>query len=86
MHPDFYHMHGDELLQEVAIKYGVLWQRPDLTHYHNHWARKRQSQADMPDFLKKVNSQEHWRESKALLEKLRAEGYPGCGPLTIESK
>ncbi len=80
-HPDFYHMHGDQCLQEVAEKLGILWQRPDLTHYHNHWARKRQNQADMPDFLRNVNSQEHWKESKALLDRLRTDGFKECLPI-----
>lgn len=37
--PGYFHMGEDEELQAVAIKYGVLWQRPDLTHYHQHWGR-----------------------------------------------
>ena len=37
--PEYRHMFVDEELQHVAIKYGVLWQRPDLIHLHHHFAR-----------------------------------------------
>jgi hypothetical protein len=80
-HPGFWHMHGDECLQEVAEKLGILWQRPDLCHHHEHWARKRSNTADMPAFLARANSREHWEESKALLNKLRADGFRECMPL-----
>ena len=38
--PEYKHMFVDEELQHVAIKYGVLWQRPDLIHLHRHFARR----------------------------------------------
>lgn len=38
--PEYRHMFVDEELQHVAIKYGVLWQRPDLIHLHRHFARR----------------------------------------------
>ncbi len=37
--PEYKHMFVDEELQHAAIKYGVLWQRPDLIHLHHHFAR-----------------------------------------------
>lgn len=37
--PEYKHMWLDEELQHVAIKYGVLWQRPELIHLHHHFAR-----------------------------------------------
>jgi hypothetical protein len=37
--PEYTHMFVDEELQNVAIKYGVLWQRPDLIHLHHHFMR-----------------------------------------------
>jgi hypothetical protein len=39
--PEFFHMFADETLQCVAQQLGVFWQRPDLTHLHNHWGRPR---------------------------------------------
>lgn len=79
--PEYTHMFEDEELFEVASKYGVLWQRRDLIHFHNHWARKRGDAAYMPEFLKEVNSPEHWNKYKALFEQRKAAGFPGSEPL-----
>lgn len=80
LHPGFWHMHGDECLKEVAQKLGILWQRPDLTHFHNHWGLTG-DQSKMPAFLAKANSPEHWAESKALLQRLRTMDFVECMPL-----
>lgn len=37
--PDYYHYFCDEELKLVAEKQGALWQRPDLSQYHDHWQR-----------------------------------------------
>jgi hypothetical protein len=79
-HPGFLHMHGDECLFEVAKKLGVLWQRRDLTHEHRHWGLKG-NRSDMPQFLERWNTPEHWRESKALLDRLKAEDFAECMPI-----
>lgn len=79
-HPGFWHMHGDECLQETAKKLGILWQRRDLTHFHDHWGLTGNT-LRMPEFLAKANSPEHWRESKALLERLRAADFAECMPI-----
>ena len=46
------HCFLDNEIMEVAQKYGVFWQRPDLTHRHNHWMRDKQP---MPAFLAEAN-------------------------------
>jgi hypothetical protein len=79
--PNFKHMFVDECLQAVATKLGVLWQRRDLIHYHHHWARKRGMSEDMPDFLAGINTQQHWKESKAEFERLKASNFEECMPL-----
>jgi hypothetical protein len=38
--PQYKHMFGDEELQCVALRMGVLWQRRDLTHYHDNPRRE----------------------------------------------
>lgn len=79
---EFTHMFVDEALQEIAIKYGCFWQRRDLIHFHDHWARTPGTSASAcPEFLKQVNAPEHWVKSKAILEKLKAAGWPGSEPL-----
>ena len=77
--PEYWHMGEDEELQAVAIKYGVFWQRPDLTHLHNHWGREPGGQA--PEFLKRANSSAEWDAYKKLFRERRAAGFPGSEPL-----
>lgn len=79
--PEYFHMYEDEELFEVASKCGVLWQRPDLIHLHRHWARERGKSEDMPEFLKRANSQEEWRKAKTLFDQRKAAGFPGSEPL-----
>ncbi len=70
---EFFHMYSDEFLQRTAQHYGIFWQRRDLTHLHRHWGREG---SRMPDFLREVNSPKHWREAKAIFDRLIAEGFP----------
>lgn len=70
------HMFVDEELQNVAVRVGVLWQRRDLTHFHNNWGLEGDT-AKMPEFLREVNSPKHWQDSKMLFESRRRAGFPG---------
>ncbi len=79
--PEYTHCFVDEEARAVALKYGVYWERPDLIHHHENWARKRAQVADMPEFLKEANSPEHWARYKAIYEARKAEGFPGSEPL-----
>jgi hypothetical protein len=84
--PYFFHGYADETLQCVAQKLGVFWQRPDLTHLHQHWARPKPGQrigqvTDMPEFAKQANSPEEEKRSKTEFERLRAGGFAECLPL-----
>lgn len=80
MHPGFAHMFGDQALQAIATKLGVLWQRSDLTHYHRHWGIDG-DRSKMPEFLEKWNTAEHWRESRELFERLQREDFAECMPI-----
>lgn len=83
---EYWHMFVDEDLHNVARKLGVLWQRRDLTHKHNHFCRVEnevdwvKGRAEMPAFLREANSPEHWNKYKALFERRRREGFPGHEP------
>jgi hypothetical protein len=84
--PEYWQLFEDEELQQVALRLGVFWQRPDLTHYHQNWARPKAgermvSSERMPEFLKRANSQENWRRMKALFESRKTAGFPGSEPL-----
>ena len=85
--PEYTHMFVDEELQGVALKYNVLWQRPDLIHLHKHFMRESEnlrSQAvarPVPTHLAEPNSPEHWKKYKALFAERQAAGFPGSEPL-----
>lgn len=83
--PEYTHCFADEELQHVATKLGVFWQRPDLTHYHDHWARPRGNPADMPAFLSEATSPQHWQKYGQLFTERLAAGFPGHEPLAITS-
>jgi hypothetical protein len=83
---EYTHMGVDEELQHVAIMMGVLWQRPDLTHYHNHWGRPRDgrkygNKSDMPAFLEHANSPYEWDRYKRIFRERKAAGFPDHEPL-----
>lgn len=73
MWEEFGHMFADEHCKRVAEKLGVYWQRPDLIHKHMHALRPAGGQ--LPDFLKPVNTKEHWAHSKAIFQRLEAGGF-----------
>lgn len=75
---EYWHMGGDEELQCVARNLGVFWQRPDLNHRHNHWARQPgHTEADMPAFLRRANSQAEWANFLSVFESRKAHNFPG---------
>lgn len=74
--PEYTHMFVDEELQCVAEHLGVFWQRPDLVHRHEHCLRRRALPEDLAPHLRKWNTPEHWRQSKALFERRKAAGFP----------
>ncbi len=83
---EYFHCGEDEELQEVAIKYGVFWQRPDLTHHHEHWGRPKEGEklahsSRMPEFLARANSREEWKKYKVLFMARQALGFPGSEPI-----
>ncbi len=84
--PGFFHMWADECLQVVAQQLGVFWQRPDLTHHHEHWGRPRPGErigqvSRMPAFLQRANSPKQTTADKAEFDRLKAGGFTECYPL-----
>ncbi len=85
--PEYTHMFVDDELQSVAQRLGILWQRPDLTHHHQHFARVGDDanwavgRARMPPFLREANSPQHWALFEALFKARREAGFPGHEPL-----
>jgi hypothetical protein len=85
--PEYTHCFVDEELQNVALKYGVLWQRRDLVHLHKHFQRESDDlnsnaiPMPTPAHLKEATSPEHWAKYKTLFESRKAAGFPGHQPL-----
>jgi len=77
-----YHMFSDQILKEHAERLGILWQRRDLTHYHDH--PRRDGVARTPDFaaLTGIYDSPEWNKSKAIYEKLKANDFRDCNPIT----
>ncbi len=83
---EYEHMYVDEELQNVAEKYGILWQRRDLVQKHQHWGRGKglrdiMENPTIPEHLKRWNSLDHWRRSKGIFEKRKLAGFPGSEPI-----
>ena len=74
--PEYQHMFADEELQNVAQRMGVLWQRLDLTHHHDHPLRSAGAHV-VPDFAGEIYSSEHWQASKLLFDSRKKAGFPG---------
>lgn len=84
--PNWFHCFVDEELQCVAQKLGVLWQRSDLIHRHNHWLRCEGPRdvnwrATEPEHLKDKNLTLH--RDRPLFEDRKAHGFPGHQPVMI---
>lgn len=74
--PEYRHNWADEEMQCVAKALGVLWQRRDLTHYHDHSRRKSPNWAPHQLWF-----DADYKAMKPLFEKRKAEGFPGSAPL-----
>jgi hypothetical protein len=72
-------MFGDQLLQAHAKHLGVFWQRPDLTHFHDH-AQRDQVSPPAPH-MAQWNTVRHWAQSKAIFERLVAGNFQECDPI-----
>jgi hypothetical protein len=86
--PEYWHMFPDEEMQEVAKLLGILWQRRDLVHRHNHFCRVGEAvdwakgRANMPAFLQEANSAAHWQKYKDLFQSRKNAGFPGHEPVS----
>lgn len=74
-HSGYFHFYGDEELFEITKANDLLWQRDDVTQYHEHWCR--------PGGPKKLpyqsrNSQFHWDKDKKLFMERKDAGFPGA--------
>ncbi len=78
---EYTHFFCDEEMFEVARKLGCLWQRKDLTQYHDHWSRNGGEQ--QPYHLK---HQKQWDTASHLFHKRKLAGFPGHEPVGQHDK
>jgi hypothetical protein len=69
------HMFADEELHAVAYRQGLLWQRRDLIHYHDHV--RRDGVARTPEFMSEWYGEAHWAESQKLFNERKQADFPG---------
>ena len=74
--PEYRHFFADREMKEVAERLGILWQRPDLRHRHDHWSwsgRRR------PEHMKATRQ---WHaHDRDLFQRRCASDFPGHEPL-----
>lgn len=69
----YHHYFSDEELQAAAVLQGAFQQRSDLSHYHDHWERRKENRpAHLMEPLRN-----HSKDSK-LFKKRKSQGFPGC--------
>jgi hypothetical protein len=73
------HNWADEELQCVAQKLGVFWQRHDVVHRHDHWARGGRMRRRPPAYMGLIAAD--YEISKPIFEQRKAAGWPGAEPL-----
>lgn len=70
--PEYHHFYADEEMLNTTKKLNLLWQRIELTHYHDHWSRRKVSR---PEYLHKA--QRNWGADRELFFERQAQGFPG---------
>lgn len=79
LYDGYLHCFSDEELQQVAIRLGVFWQRPDLIHLHQHWGRGAEPKPEWWDGIAGAD----YHNARPLFELRRASGFPGHEPLPV---
>ncbi|MCA9292239.1 MAG: hypothetical protein KDA20_00315 [Phycisphaerales bacterium] len=81
MYDGYHHNYADNELYWVAKGMGALWERPDLSHYHDHFTREGRA---APDYWTSVRSNDL---HDCLLYYARVhERFPGHEPLNVDLK
>lgn len=70
----YWHLWGDQELQEVAKSQGVFVQRQDLKQYHAHWMR---GHADNLPIVARERIKAQATADKSLFDLRKREGFPG---------
>jgi len=74
--PGYKHFYGDEELKDFSKSLGLLWQRSDITQYHDHPARTDRKKNPQHTDYQKNNSKTYWHDDKILFRQRKAQGWP----------
>jgi len=70
--PEYSHFFADEELRELAQMLGVLWQRDDLSQFHDHWSRS----GGPPKEGYQTALDKLWNKDETLFRMRKASGFP----------
>ena len=73
--PEYWHLHSDEEVAEVARLQGAYWERPDVKQFHAHWSRN--CRDNLTPTQRGVIVQ-HQEADRKLFHRRKCEGFPGA--------
>lgn len=79
--PGYFSYYADEELFNTSRALGCLWQRPEVTHYHDHFTRR-----GMPTPLYIRASQRKWNHDERVFLFRKALGFPSAEPVGAASR
>lgn len=79
----YFQFFGDVELGEIARKLGVLWLRPDLAQYHEHWSRP--GGPAKTDYQCR-NEQQHFRRDERIYRGRLVRNFPGHEALPAQAR
>lgn len=74
---EYNHFFADEELRELAQMLGILWQRDDLSQFHDHWSRK----GGPPKEGYQTALDKFWSKDETLFKMRKASKFPFHGRL-----
>jgi hypothetical protein len=69
---EYFHYYCDEEMYEVTKAKNILWQRSDLSQYHNHWHR---TKTKTPNYMEKAVTK--WDKEQKLFNTRKQQNFPG---------
>jgi len=79
---EYFQLWGDEEMHEVCVKLGILWNREDLVHFHDHFQRGgKRPLSERPSWM--VRNDECYQKLKPIFDRRKRTGWPGHEPLPI---
>jgi hypothetical protein len=76
---EYPHMWGDEEMHEVCKAMGILWNRDDLSHFHDHFQRPQEHRInERPNWM--IRNDNCYAKYKPVFDRRKRAGFPGHEP------